>query len=55
MTRQFDALQDLNTACWFLFQSTTTAFCQVLDMLGVIFITLLLVYFLCCDTGKLLI
>lgn len=52
MIRQFDALQDLHTATWFLFISTTTAFCQVLDLLAVIFIGIVLLYFLLNPSGE---
>lgn len=53
MTRQFDALQDLQTDSWFMFLSMTSAFCQVVDLLAVIFITVLLGYFLLFPAGEL--
>lgn len=53
MITRFHALQDINTASWFLFQSTTVAFCQLLDVLAVLFTATVLFYFLCFPLSKL--
>lgn len=53
MIRQFDSLQDLHSSVWFLFLSTTIAFCQVLDLLVMFLVAVVLGYFLIYPTGEL--
>lgn len=38
MIREFDALQDIHTATWYLFLSTSSAFGFLLDILAVLFV-----------------
>lgn len=52
MLKDFHVLQDNHTATWFLFISMTAAFCQLIDLLAVVFLGLVMVFFFVYSEGE---
>lgn len=51
LIKEFDNHQDVHTACWFMFISTSSAFGFSLDIMCFIFVFLVTFSFLLIDTG----